>query len=435
MRYHQIDNKLFVENRKKLIGFLNQKSIAIFNSNDIMPTNADGTMGFKQNSDLFYLSGVDQEETILVINPSAKEEKFREILFLRETNEHIAIWEGEKLTKVKAREVSGINTVFWLSDFEVVLKNIIFDAEEIYLNSNEHIRNSSEVETRDNRFRKKIAEQYPLHAIKRIAPIMHDLRCVKSDLEVELMQIACNLTAKGVERVCNFLKPGVYEFEVEAEILHEFVRNRSKGFAYTPIIASGKNACVLHYIDNNQICKDGDLVLMDFGAEYANYASDLTRCFPVNGKFSDRQKQVYNAVLSVMKQATAMLVPGNNLVDYHTTVGKIMEEELIKIGLLEAEAVKNQNPDAPLYKKYFMHGTSHHLGLDVHDVGSKYKKFEAGMVFTCEPGIYIPEEGLGIRIENDILITNGKPKDLMAHIPITVEEIEEAMAKKSVSSL
>ena len=429
MRYKKINNQLFINNRKKFTERIGSNAIALFNSNDVMPTNADGTMVFRQNSDLFYLTGADQEETILLLYPGAKEDKFREVLFLRETNDHIAVWEGEKLTKEAAREVTGIQTIFWVQDFDAVLKSLIFDVEEIYLNNNEHTRNASEVETRDDRFRKKIISEYPLHTVKRAAPIMHELRCVKSDFEIEVMQHACNLTAQGVQRVCSFLKPGVMEYEVEAEILHEFIRNGSKGFAYTPIIASGKNACVLHYIQNNQECKDGDLVLMDFGAEYGNYNSDLTRCFPVNGKFSPRQKEVYNAVLNVMRQSIEMLVPGNNLVDYHKEVGHLMEEELIKLGLLTANDVKNQNPETPLYKKYFMHGTSHHIGLDVHDVGNKYKTFEPGMVFTCEPGIYIPNENIGVRIENDLVITNGKAKDLMGHIPITVEEIEVAMAK------
>jgi Xaa-Pro aminopeptidase len=434
MRYHPIDNRLFIENRERFKKQLKERSLAVFNSNDIMPTNADGTMPFKQNSDLFYLSGVDQEETILVIFPDSKNPAHREILFVRQTNEEIAIWEGAKLNKEQAAKVSGIQTVYWLNDFKTIFNTLMAECERVYLNSNEHLRAAVEVETRDARFLKTCKEKYPLHQFERLAPIMHNLRAIKSPVEIELMQTACNITEKGFRRILSFIKPGVMEYEIEAELAHEFLRNRSKGFAYTPIIASGFNACVLHYIENNQPCKDGDVILLDVGAEYANYASDLTRCVPVNGRFTPRQKDVYNAVLRVMKAATKMLVPGNTIDEYHKAVGSIMEEELIKLGLLDAKEVAAQNPDKPLYKKYFMHGTSHFLGLDVHDVGDKYRKFEPGMVFTCEPGIYIREESLGIRIENDILITENGPKDLMANIPIEAEEIEELMAGLDVSS-
>jgi Xaa-Pro aminopeptidase len=429
MKYLPIDSQLFIENRAKFISHLKPKSVAIFHSNDIMPTNADGSMAFRQNNDLLYLSGIDQEESILVIFPQAYEAQYREILFLRETNEHIAIWEGHKYTKDEARAASGIQNIYWLSDFEKMLPVLMNEAEHVYLNTNEHTRAVVEVETRDARFIKWCKNQYPLHKYERSAPIMHRLRAVKSTHEVALIQQACNITEKGFRRILGFIKPSVMEYEIEAELIHEFVRNRSRGFAYTPIIASGASACVLHYIENNKECKDSDLILLDVAAEYANYASDLTRCVPANGKFSPRQKEVYNAVLRVMRKSIQRLVVGNNWIDYHKEVGVFMEEELVNLGLLKAEDVKSQNPAQPLYKKYFMHGASHHLGLDVHDVGSKYHTFEAGMVFTCEPGIYIPEEGLGIRIENNILITNGAPIDLMANIPIEVEEIEALMAK------
>ncbi len=393
-----------------------------------MPTNADGHMGFKQNSDLFYLSGIDQEETILVVFPAARDPKMREVLFIRETNEHIAVWEGHKYTKKEAQEASGITSIFWTSQFPQIFKNLMAEAEQVFLNTNEHLRAVVEVESRDARFAKWCKEQYPLHSYRRVAPLMHRLRSVKSAEEVALMRHACHITGLGFKRLLGFVKPGVWEFEIEAELLHEFVRNRSKGFAYGPIIASGGNACVLHYTANNTQCRDGDVILLDVAAEYANYASDLTRCIPVGGKFSERQKAVYNAVLRVLKAATLMLVPGNTIEKYHAEVGKLMEQELIHLGLLKAEDVAAQNPDAPLYKKYFMHGTSHFLGLDVHDVGDFKRPIEAGMVFTCEPGIYIPEEKLGIRLENDILVTEEGPVNLMADIPIEADEIEALMA-------
>lgn len=393
-----------------------------------MPTNADGHMGFKQNSDLFYLSGIDQEETILVVFPAARDPKMREVLFIRETNEHIAVWEGHKYTKKEAQEASGITSIFWTSQFPQIFKNLMAEAEQVFLNTNEHLRAVVEVESRDARFAKWCKEQYPLHSYRRVAPLMHRLRSVKSAEEVALMRHACHITGLGFKRLLGFVKPGVWEFEIEAELLHEFVRNRSKGFAYGPIIASGGNACVLHYTANNTQCRDGEVILLDVAAEYANYASDLTRCIPVGGKFSERQKAVYNAVLRVLKAATLMLVPGNTIEKYHAEVGKLMEQELIHLGLLKAEDVAAQNPDAPLYKKYFMHGTSHFLGLDVHDVGDFKRPIEAGMVFTCEPGIYIPEEKLGIRLENDILVTEEGPVNLMADIPIEADEIEALMA-------
>jgi len=427
MKYLPINNNLFVKNRVKFAKALKPKSLAIFNSNDIMPTNADGTMPFRQNNDIFYLSGVDQEESILVIFPDAPMEKYKEMLFLKETNDEIAIWEGEKLTKEAAEKTSGIKTVFWLKDFEKTLNAIIYEAENIYLNDNEHLREDTTVQTRDDRFRDWLTKEYPIHNYERSAPILHKLRAIKEPEEIELMQQACNITGKAVDRILKFIKPGVMEFEIQAEIMHEFLRNRSRGFAYEPILASGFNACVLHYVQNNQECKDGDLILMDFGAEYANYASDLTRTVPVNGKFTERQKEVYTAVLTVMKQATAILRPGITLHEYHKKVGEMMTEQLLKLGLLSQEEVKKENPDWPAYKKYFMHGTSHYIGLDVHDVGSWYEPIEAGAVFTVEPGIYIREENMGIRLENDILITEDGHKDLMGHIPLEIEEIEAAM--------
>ena len=429
MRYAPISNKLFIENRKRFRANLKSKSIAVFNSNDTQPTNADGTMPFKQNKDLFYLSGIDQEETILLIFPDSPDKEHNEVLFVRETNEHIAIWEGEKLTKAQAAINSGIKKVYWTHQFKQVFNSLIFEANNIYINSNEHIRSGNEVETRDERFLSACKKTYPLHNYLRSAPILYDLRAIKSAEEVAMIQKACDLTGNGFNRLLSFVKPGVWEYEIEAELGHEFVR-QGAGFAgYEPIIAAGKNSCVLHYNINDKQCKEGDILLMDFAAGYANYQSDLTRCLPVSGKFTKRQKNVYNAVLRVMKFATSRLVVGNNITDYHKEVGNAMEEELLSLRLITKTEVKKQNPEWPAYKKYFMHGTSHYLGLDVHDVGSRFRKFEAGMVYTCEPGIYIPVEGLGIRLENDILLTKKGPVDLMKNIPIEAEEIESLMKK------
>jgi Xaa-Pro aminopeptidase len=428
MKYLPIDSSLFIENRQKFAAKLKSNAIAVLNSNDVMPTSADGVRSFIQNTDLFYLSGIDEEESILVIFPDAGEEKHREILFIKETSEEIAIWEGPKYSKEEASKISGIKTICWTQEFKKIFRGLVFEADRIYLNSNEHIRAGVFVETRDARFLNWCKKNYPLHKYERLAPIMHHIRPIKSKIEVELIKQACNITEKAFLRLLNVIRPGIWEFEIEAEIYHEFLSNRSLGPAYAPIIASGANACILHYVNNHRQCKDGDLVLMDFGAEYANYASDLTRTIPVSGKFTARQKEIYNAVLRVQKKAVQMLTPGNTFEAYNKNVGLIMEKELIDLGLLEAKAIKNQPPDEPLYKQYFMHGASHHLGLDVHDLGSKYRKFEEGMVFTCEPGIYIKAEGIGIRLENDILITKNGPVDLMANIPIEADEIEDLMA-------
>ena len=428
MKYQSLPQQLFVKNRNKFVAKMHPNTLAVFNSNDIFPISADSTMPFQQHRDIFYLSGVDQEESILVLFPNAKNEAHREILFLKETNETIAIWEGEKLNKQQAFELSGVKTVYWLQQFQSIFNQLMAEAEGVYFNTNEHLRAVTDVETREDRFIKKCKSDYPAHNVFKSAPILHAIRSVKEEEELKLMQHACDITKKGIERLLKFVKPGVWEYEIEAELAHEFLMNRSKGFAYTPIIASGKNACVLHYIENNQQCKDGDLILLDVGAEYANYASDLTRCIPVNGRFTQRQKEVYNAVLHVKNEAQKLLVPGTIIPEYHKEVGRIMESELIKLKLIDSTDIKNQNPDWPAYKKYFMHGTSHFLGLDTHDVGLFNEPIQAGMVFTCEPGIYIPEEGIGIRIEDDLVITNeGTPLNLMANIPIEVDHIEQIM--------
>ncbi|MEY3343851.1 MAG: hypothetical protein RL090_1535 [Bacteroidota bacterium] len=429
MKYHPIAKELFIENRKRFAAKMDSGATAIFNSNDEMPRCGDANFLFRQQSDIYYLSGIDQEQTILIISPDCPLPQYREVLFLRKTNEHIAVWEGHKYTKEEARAASGINTIFWLEEMDAIMTIIVNHSAAIYLNLNENDRFSSPVPYRDLRFAQEFTKAHPSHRICRSAPIMATLRSIKSDLEINAMKEAMRITELAFRRVLAFTKPGVMEYEIEAEITHEFLRNRATGHAYTPIIASGPSACVLHYNDNNQECKDGDIILMDFGAEYANYAADLTRCIPVNGKFTKRQKDVYNAVLRVMRAATSMLIPGNTIENYHKEVGFVMEQELIGLGLLTQEEVKNQNPASPAYKKYFMHGTSHFLGLDVHDIGDRYAPMQAGMVFTCEPGIYIPAEGIGIRLENDILLSEKGPIDLMASIPLEADDIESLMAK------
>ncbi len=427
MKYLPIDNQLFINNRENFVQRLKPGSMAVFNSNDIMPTSADGVMNFRQHSDIFYLSGIDQEESILLLFPDHPDENWREVLFLRETNDEIAIWEGHKYTKEEAYATSGIKNVRWISEFEKVFDNCASLASNIYLNKNEHLRSTKNVQTRDDRFISWCREKYPLHEYKRSAPLLVQLRSVKSQIEIDLLQEACDITEKGFRRILKFIKPGVMEYEIEAELIHEFIRNRSAGFAYQPIIASGFNACVLHYIENNQPCKDGDIILLDVGAEYAHYNADLTRSVPVNGRYTKRQKDVYNAVLNVQREAMKLLRPGTTIPEYHKEVGKIMESELMGLGLIDTTDVKNQHPDLPAYKKYFMHGTSHHLGLDVHDYGNMYGKIEEGMVFTVEPGIYIREESLGIRIENNVVVKKDGVDDLMKNIPVEVEDIEEEM--------
>ncbi len=407
---------------------MDNNALAVFNSNDIYPISADSTLPFQQHRDIFYLSGIDQEESILVLFPNASKPEHKEILFLKKTDEHIAIWEGEKLTRQVASETSGINKVYWLDQFEFVFRQLMTEAEIVYINTNEHLRATNQVETREDRFIKRLVRDYPAHLLRRSASILHRIRSVKEKEELEIIRNSCAITEAGFRRLLNFVKPGVWEYEIEAELSHEFIKRRSRGFAYSPIIASGINACVLHYVDNNKQCKDGDLLLLDFGAEYANYASDLTRCIPVNGRFSQRQKEVYNAVLHVKHEAEKLLVPGIMLADYHVQVGQLMEEQLLKLKLLTSDDIALQKPESPAYKKYFMHGTSHFLGLDTHDVGLWNEPVRAGMVFTCEPGIYIPEEGIGVRIEDDLVVQEvGPPVNLMASIPIEVEEIEGLM--------
>lgn len=427
MKYPPIDNNLFTNNRKSFVSRIKPASVALFYSNDEFPRSGDQPFLFKQNPDFFYLSGIDQEQSILLLFPDCPNPLYKEVLFLRQTNEHIAVWEGHKYTKDEARVASGIQNIYWLADFDNILHSIINYASNIYINTNENDRYAHTVPYRDIRMLEDLRRKYPLHNYERSAVIMRDLRVIKSEPEIALTKKACAITRDAFIRVLKFVKPGVAEYEIEAEVIHEFIRQRATGHAYNPIIASGKNAIVLHYVDNNQICNDGDVILFDFGAEYGNYNADMSRSIPVNGRFTPRQRQVYDAVLRVMRSATQMIVEGTVWNEYHNEVGKIMTSELIGLGLLTKHDVEKQDPKLPAYKKYFMHGTSHHLGLDVHDFASRYKPFEVGNLLTCEPGIYIPAEGLGIRLENNILITKGGNIDLMADIPVEAEEIEEIM--------
>ncbi len=428
MRYQPIDKSHFIHNRKNFTAEMKSNSLAVFNSNDIYPIGADSTIPFQQDRNIYYLSGVDQEESILVLFPDAPKDKHKEILFLKETNEHIAVWEGEKLTKEKAFETSGIKTVYWLKDFHKIFHELMSQSDMVYINTNEHYRANHDTKTREDRFNVWLRENYPAHQVAKSNPILQRLRSVKHQLELDVMQKACNITEKAFRRILKFTKPDVWEYQLEAEILHEFIRNRSKGFAYTPIIASGNNANVLHYIENKDQCKAGELILFDVGAEYANYASDMSRTIPVSGKFTKRQKEVYNAVNKVKNEATKMLVPGVMWDEYHVEVGKLMTSELLDLKLLDKADVQNEDPEWPAYKKYFMHGTSHHIGLDTHDYGLLHEPIQANQVFTVEPGIYLPDEGFGIRLEDDVVVQEkGEPFNLMRNIPIEADEIEDLM--------
>ena len=439
MKYHQIDRDLFVKNRAKFTAQMKPNSVAVFNSNDIYPVSADSTLPFAQHRDIFYLSGVDQEESILLLFPDAPFEHLKEVLFLRETNEHIAVWEGEKLTKDRAFEVSGIKTVIWLQDFHKTLKEVMAYAETMYINTNEHYRAVIETETREARFVKWWKENYPAHKVEKSNPILQRLRSVKESEELDLIQKACDITEKGYRRILNFVKPGVMEYEIEAEIYHQFLKQRATGPAYGSIIASGDRARTLHYVENSRECKDGELILMDFGAEYGNYNADLTRTIPVNGKFTERQKEVYNACLHLHDYAKDLLKPGITIVKYTEMVGEEASKTFQKIGLISKADIKNETPDNRAFRKYLYHGISHHLGIDVHDLGTKTEPIKAGMVFTVEPGIYIPEGSdcdkkwwnIGIRIEDDILISAGKTINLSESIPRNTDEIEKLMKEKS----
>ena len=428
MRYAPIEPKLFVQNRERLKKLMLKNSLAVVNANDVLPTNADGSMALQANADLFYLAGIEQEETILLLYPEADDEKLREVLFLREPTEHLETWEGHKLTQEEARRRTGIRNIQWLPEFPRLFHRLMCECEHVYLNANEHKRAVVEVETRDARFAADCQRRYPLHSYQRLARLLHALRVVKSEPELERIQTACELTGRGFRRVARFVKPGVTETEVEAEFAHEFIRRRG-GFAYLPIIATGVNACALHYLDNSALCRPGQLLLLDVAAAYANYHSDLTRTLPVNGRFTRRQKQIYNAVLRVFRQSVQGLVPGKRHKDWQQEAEQLIEKELVDLGLLNRREIKRQDPDHPAFKKYFMHGVGHPIGLDVHDVGFTTEPMQPGWVMTCEPAIYVKEEGMAVRLENTILITENGPVDLMAHIPIEAEEIEELMRR------
>ena len=430
MRYRPISASIYKKNRANFSKNIDSLGLAVFNSNDIYPISADSTLPFAEHRDIFYLTGIDQEETILLLFPQAKNPKYREVLFVKETNDHIAVWEGEKLSKMQAQKISGIQTIFWVSDFESIFFKLATQSEIFYFNTNEHYRASIQTQTREDRFIKWAKKKYPAHKVGKSNPILQKLRSVKWSAEIEQIQKACDITEKGIRRLLSFIRPGVWEYEIEAELAHEFIKNNSKGFAYSPIIASGNNANVLHYIENNKQCNSGELILLDVAAEYGNYSSDLTRTFPISGKYNDRQKAVYKSVLNVKNEVTKLLIPGAFWKEYHLEVGKLMTSELLKLGLLDKADIQNQTSELPAYKKYFMHGTSHHLGLDTHDYGVLDDPIEANMVFTVEPGIYIPDEGFGVRLEDTVVIQeNGEPKNLMEKIPIEIEEIEELMNK------
>ena len=426
MRHNPIKNRLFIENRKRLTALLVPKSLAVVNANDLLPVNADATLVMHPNSDLFFLSGIEQEESILLIFPDAAEEKNREILFLREPNEHLKIWEGYKHTKSDARKISGIKNIQWLSEFPALFRSLMLECETAYINNNEYKRANVEMETRDVRFIRQCQQDFPLHDFGRLAPLLHQLRITKTDLELELLNEAIDITAKGFNRMLRFVKPGLTEYEIEAELAKEYIKRRGK-FAYPPIIAAGKNNCVLHYWQNNQPCKKGQLLLMDAASSYANYNADLTRTIPVSGKFSRRQKKVYNAVLCVLRTSIAGATVGKLHRDWQKESQSHMNEELLKLGLLKPSQVKKQDPENPACRKYYMHGLGHPLGLDVHDVGDMNVPFKPGTVLTVEPGIYIPNEGFGVRLEDNIVVTENGPLNLMKKIPIEVDAIESVM--------
>ncbi|MDK2977314.1 MAG: Xaa-Pro aminopeptidase [Bacteroidales bacterium] len=424
-----LESTLFVKNRKKLIKLLQPNSIALIHSNDEMPRNGDQYFPFRQNSDLFYLTGIDQEKTILTLCPNHPDKSLREILFIIESNEKIATWEGHKYTIEEAQKASGIETVKFISSFDSVFRELALKADNIYINLSENPKFKPEVKSADERFITTLENEFPAHDFLRLAPLLKILRLIKEPEEIKLMQNACDITEKAFHRIMHFVKPGVTEYQVEAELTHEFLWNKANGHAYPPIVASGKNACVLHYTENNSKCKDGDLLLMDFGAEYANYAADCSRTIPVNGKFTPRQKDCYEAVLRVMKKAIGWLTPGTTINRVNERVENLLQEEHIRLGLYSKKDVENQDPKNPLVKKYYPHGTCHFIGLDVHDVGERTVTLEEGMILTCEPGIYIPEENIGVRIEDDIIVAH-KPVNLMGNIPKEVDEIEKIMANK-----
>ena len=427
MKYSPIENSLFIKNRKKFIDKMEDNSIAFFNSNDNYPVSADTTLPFEQHRDLFYLSGINQEETVLLLFKKSNEE-FKEIIFLTEPNDLLTHWEGARLDRKKTLSISGIHNICWLNELDKIIGALMKEVQILYLNKNEHYRAKIETQTREERFNNWITKEYPSKETKGCNIILQRLRSIKDPIEIQLIQKACDITELGFRRILNFVKPGVWEYEIEAEFSHEFLRNKSKKFAYSPIIASGVNSNILHYIKNNNQCREGDILLLDVGAEYANYSSDMTRTIPVSGKFTKRQKAIYNSVLLVKNEATKLLRPGLLWKEHYAEVGKIMTSELLKLGLLSKNDIQNQTKENPAFKKYFTHGVSHHLGLDTHDYGDLSRPIEKNMVFTVEPGIYVQEENFGIRLEDDVVVQeNADPINLMKNIPIEIEEIEDLM--------
>ena len=434
MKEINIPSDFFSGNRIRLSKSLNKRSLAIIHSNDELVRTADQFYPFRQNSDLFFLTGINQEKTMLLLFPDFPDENLREVLFIRTSNYKLETWNGHKLTKEEAREISGIKTVKWLDELESVIAQFSFLAETFYFNLPEHPKFIPELPSRDHRFAEELRRKLPLHQVERLAPLIHNLRTVKVDEEIALIREACKITGKAFKQILSVLKPGMMEYEIEAEMTYHFIRSGAQGHAYQPIIASGINACTLHYIANSKKCKDGELLLMDFGAEYGNYAADCTRTIPVNGKFTPRQRAVYNAVHRIFLAARKMMKPGNTIGQVHKEVCALSEEEHILLGLYTASERDYQDKDDPLWQRYYMHGTSHFLGLDVHDVGSKEAAFKPGMVLTCEPAIYIPEERMGIRLESNILITDEGNIDLMQDIPMDADEIEKLMNKRKPKS-
>ena len=430
MKYEPLDPSIFIENRRKFMGRMEKQSIAIFNSNDELPVNGDALHKFKQNSDLYWLTGVEQEDSMLILFPDNPDKKYREVLVLVRPNELKEKWDGKRLRREEATAISGIETIIWLESLDAILQTWIHLSEIIYLNTNENDRKASQLDVRDYRFAREMQARYPLHHYRRSARIMKDLRSIKSARETEVIRKAIDITDLTFRRLLGFIRPGVWEYDIEAEIWHEFLRNRATGPAYGSIIASGDRARTLHYVSNNQQCLDGELVLMDFGAEYGGYCADLTRTVPVNGKFSRRQKQVYNACLNIHQYCASILKPGISIVDYTDKAGEEATAQFLKIGLLRKSDVKNEDKENRAYRKYLYHGISHHLGIDVHDLGTRTEPIKAGMVFTIEPGIYIEEEKMGVRIENNFWITKNGNVDLMKNIPITTDDIEALMKRK-----
>ena len=431
MRYTPLSSNFYRSTRARFMDAISQGGLAVFNSNDIYPISADSTMPFQQHRDIFYLCGIDQEESILLLFPDAINPNHREVLFVKKTDNHIAVWEGAKLSQKEATNISGIKTILWTDDFKLLFNQLTKEAKAIYFNTNEHYRANVETQTREDRFIKWAKKKYPTHQHEKSNFILQRLRSIKNKEEIDQIQQAINITEKGFRRVLNFVKPGVWEYEIEAEFANEFIKNRSKGFAYSPIIASGQSNNILHYIQNNSKCQSGDLILIDVGAEYGNYSSDMTRTIPVSGKFTPRQRAVYDAVQKIGEESMQLLVPGTQIKEYNNEVGKIMTSALIDLGLLNKKDSKIKDKKNPAYKKYFMHGTSHHLGLDTHDYGLIEEPIEPNMVLSVEPGIYIPEEGFGIRIEDNILVKKEDgPLNLMKNIPKDPDQIEELMFKR-----